>query len=106
MEKIVLNFKRANKTNSIKVKMPELLKEWHPVKNGKVKPSDVSYSSTRKVWWLCSNGHEWQTESYHRFRGDNCPYCSGHRACKDNSLLKKNPALAKEWHPTKNGKLT
>lgn len=35
-----------------------------------------------------------------------CPYCSGRRAGLSNCLATRNPELAKEWHPTKNGDLT
>ena len=35
---------------------------------------------------------------------NNCPYCSGRKVCFCNSLAKKYPKLALEWHPTKNKK--
>jgi len=35
-----------------------------------------------------------------------CPYCAGQKISLSNCLATKNPALAKEWHPTKNGDLT
>ncbi len=41
-----------------------------------------------------------------RTKGRNCPYCSGRYATQNNNLKIKNPKLAKEWHPTKNGELT
>jgi len=40
-----------------------------------------------------------------RKRGLNCPYCSNFKLSKTN-VLAANPKLAKEFHPTKNGKLT
>lgn len=85
---------------------PFLAKEWHPIKNGELIPHDVTPGSGKKAWWLCDKGHEWQEFVYHRTRGCGCPYCSGHRATEDNCLQTINPNLAKEWHPTKNGKLT
>ena len=42
---------------------PELIKEWHPTKNGELKPEEVTSGSNKKVWWKCEKGleHEWQT---------------------------------------------
>lgn len=40
------------------------------------------------------------------WRGRGCPCCSGNIVCKSNCLATKNPELAKEWHPIKNGDLT
>ena len=84
---------------------PELAKEWHPTKNGKLTPYDVSYGSHKKVWWKCKKEHEW-TDTIKNRKARNCPYCSGHKVCIDNCLTTKFPKLASEWHPTKNGKLT
>lgn len=39
-------------------------------------------------------------------KGQNCPYCSNQRVGLSNCLATKNPVLASEWHPTKNGDLT
>ena len=51
--------------------------------------------------------HEWEATIANRARnGSGCPYCSGHRACDDNSLQALNPDLAKQWHPIENGELT
>ena len=36
---------------------PELVKEWHPTKNGDLTPKDVTHGSSKKIWWLCSKGH-------------------------------------------------
>lgn len=86
-----------------------LTKEWHPTKNGKLTPEDVTSGSHKKVWWQCKNGHEWEANISNRARVNNargCPYCSNQKAYKDNCLATVNPKLAKEWHPTKNGNLT
>ena len=85
-----------------------LASEWHPTKNGELTPRDVTPNSGRKVWWLCSSGHEWSAIINSRSRSSEakCPYCIGKRVCDDNCLATINPKLAKEWHPTKNAKLT
>jgi len=33
--------------------MPDLAAEWHPFKNGDLKPKDVTLGSSKKVWWQC-----------------------------------------------------
>ncbi len=52
------------------------------------------------------NDHEWDGSINNRSRGRSCPICSGKKLVKSNCLATLNPELAKEWHPTKNGKLT
>ena len=86
---------------------PELAREWHPTKNGGLTADSVTLGSNKKVWWLGKCGHEWEAVIYKRVNGRGCPYCSGKRVLKGfNDLGTKNPELAKEWHPTKNGDLT
>ncbi|MBQ6059403.1 MAG: zinc-ribbon domain-containing protein, partial [Clostridia bacterium] len=41
---------------------PELVKEWHPTKNGTLKPYEIMPGTHKKVWWKCDKGHEWQAE--------------------------------------------
>ena len=91
---------------SLESKAPLLVKEWHPFKNGDLKPHMFSYASNKKVWWLCEKGHEWIASPNRRIQDVGCPYCAGQKVCKDNCLATLNPELAKEWHPTKNGSLT
>jgi positive regulator of sigma E activity len=85
---------------------PELSKQWHPTSNGCLTPEDVSKGSNKKVWWLCENGHTWEATISNRSHGRGCPYCSGKKVCNDNSLQSLNLKLSKQWHPTKNGKMT
>jgi hypothetical protein len=103
IEECISGYKRKN---SLEEKNPEVAKEWHPSKNGKITPSDVFFGSHKKAWWLCKNGHEWQAEVKRRYTGVGCPYCSNKLVSVDNCLATKNPELVKEWHPSKNGNLT
>lgn len=85
---------------------PVLAADWHPNKN-ELAANQVSYGSARTVWWLGDCGHEWQSAPKLRSRGDGCPICSGRQVLIGfNDLGTKNPAIAAEWHPTKNGDLT
>jgi uncharacterized protein len=88
---------------------PELVKEWHPTKNGDLTPNDFTHGSGKKVWWVCHEGHDYESSISHRTNKKNqtgCPYCSGRYPTKENNLLVLFPDVAKEWHPTKNLDLT
>ncbi len=87
--------------------IPWLFLEWHPTKNSSHEPSKVTYGSAKKIWWFCSDGHEWvQTPNARTSMGLDCPYCGGSVATKETSFAGIFPELAAEWHPTKNGELT
>ncbi len=94
--------KRATSEYNLAVVFPELTSEWHPRNNGSLRAELVTPGSGINIWWKCQKGHEWQASAAKRSAGRGCPYCGGRRACKENSLLSRHPAVAKEWHPTKN----
>ena len=80
---------------------PEIAAQWHP--DNPVRPTDVTFGSNKKAQWVCSEGHEWESTVYHRSRGTGCPYCSGKKAIRGvNDLTTTHPALAAQWHPTRN----
>ncbi len=85
---------------------PHLATQWHPSKNGDLRPVDVLPGSHRKVWWQCEHGHEWQAVVKSRAEGCGCPICTNRTIGEDNSLADVHPELADQWHPTKNGALT
>jgi hypothetical protein len=101
--------KRLSVTKKLSVTAPAIADQWHAKKNGEFKPSMVSDSSTRRVWWQCpeNRSHVWQGSPYERTReGRTCPYCRGWAVNDSNSLSTLRPNVAKQWHPTRNGKLT
>lgn len=55
---------------------PTLASEWNYEKNGDLTPDKVSLYSSKKVWWKCSRGHEWQASVNNRAKGRNCRKCS------------------------------
>lgn len=59
---------------------PELAKEWHPTKNGTLRPTDVMRGQARKVWWQCSVGHSYLA-SLNKRTSDRtgCPICNSGR---------------------------
>lgn len=92
---------------SLKYLNPELSKEWHPKKNSPLTPSNFSSNAKQKVWWQCTNGHEWEAAIYSRNAGGHkCPYCMGMKATPETSLATTHPEIAAMWHPTKNGDAT
>jgi len=94
-------------SNCLATLKPELANEWHPTKNGKLTPYDVTHRSNKRVWWKCdvADDHEWQSRVADKDKGV-CPCCSGKNVVQSNCLATLKPELANEWHPTKNGKLT
>jgi very-short-patch-repair endonuclease len=82
---------------------PDLVKEWHPTKNGDLTPDNITHGSHIKVWWLCSNGHSYQQQINNKsILKYSCPECSGRRASETNNLSTQYPEVVKEWHPTLN----
>ena len=65
--------------NDLATKRPELAMEWHPSKNGGIRPSDVIAGSRKKFWWVCPLGHEWQATPQDRFYGSGCHVCANER---------------------------
>lgn len=62
--------------NSLSKKAPNLIEEWDYQRNYPLLPSQVSYGSNKKVWWICAKcGYNWETKISHRFAGSNCPRC-------------------------------
>lgn len=63
--------------NDLETTHPEIVKEWHPVKNGNLTAKEFSYGSHKRVWWKCSKGHEWQTPiAYRTIDKTGCPICA------------------------------
>jgi len=52
-----------------------LLKQWHPTLNSGLNPRALTATYTRKIWWLCQLGHEWQETLKNRRNGEGCPFC-------------------------------
>ena len=62
--------------NDLQTVNPILAKEWNYEKNNGLTPADVMPNSGKKVWWKCSEGHEWQATIDHRNKGTGCPQCT------------------------------
>ncbi len=69
---------RTSATRSLDRLRPDLAREWHPRKNGKLKPTDVTLGSATKVWWRCHRDprHVWIAPVRNRaVVGTRCPRC-------------------------------
>ncbi|NMM53420.1 zinc-ribbon domain-containing protein [Paenibacillus aquistagni] len=53
----------------------KLSNQWNSVRNKGISPFDVTAGSTKKVWWICEKGHEWEARIDHRSNGSGCPMC-------------------------------
>ena len=82
--------------NDLASAYPRIAAQWHPDKNGSLRPSDVSPYSNRRVWWRCGLGHEWQAIIASRTKSDlNCPYCANRKVLPGfNDLASRYPAVA------------
>lgn len=92
----------VKRTDSLQTEYPELSKQWHPTKNAPLTADTVTPHSGQKVWWLCSNGHEWNAVINSRSRGMGCPYCAGQKPTAERNFATEYPELLKEWNWEKN----
>ena len=70
---------KASKSNNLLALNPKLASEWHPTKNGDLKPENFTLGSSKKVWWQCSRDedHEWEATIANRSKskGSGCRFC-------------------------------
>lgn len=94
--------------NDLATLYPRLAKQWHPTKNGTLKPTMVTAASNKKVWWRCELGHEWKAMVVSRsLKGTGCPVCAGKIVLVGfNDLASQEPKIAAQWHPTLNAPRT
>ena len=86
----------ASETHNLTVLYPELAREYssrNPLPVKAVRPG-----TSKKLWWVCSKGHEWQATGAHRTtHGHGCPACSGRVPTPTRNLAVLYPDLAKEY---------
>lgn len=91
--------------NDLATVNPRLASEWHPTKNGDLKPNQVTYGYCNSVWWKCHKcGYEWKTDVAHRVTSDiGCAVCAGKVTLKGyNDFATLHPELLKKWDYDKN----
>lgn len=102
--------------NDLESQNADLANEWHPTKNTTLLPTMVTANSSKKVWWICKSGHEWEAIISNRNRlGRGCPQCAklnrGNSVRKGylekrGSFAEHFPKIAAEWNYNKNKGLT
>jgi predicted pyridoxine 5'-phosphate oxidase superfamily flavin-nucleotide-binding protein len=66
----------ATPEENLEAWFPEVAAQWHPTKNGDLKPSMVRPRSHNIVWWLCPRGHVYEmTVDKRTGRGSGCSRC-------------------------------
>ncbi len=76
----------------------KLMSEWDYEKNKDIDLSKITFSSSKKFWWKCSEGHSYYSSVATRNSGSGCPICSGHKVLLGyNDLFTVCPNLKNEW---------
>ncbi len=80
--------------NSLAQLRPDIAKQWHPQKNAPLTPKDVMAGGSKKVWWICKHGHEWQAAIGSRvISGTGCPKCCLQTSRKEIAVYSELDAL-------------
>lgn len=99
---------RSSRTNNL-LQFPSFAKQFHPTKNGKLKPMDITTGTHKSIWWKCAEArdHVWLAVVKDRIAQDQgCPFCANQRVCRSNCLATRFPKIAQEWHPKRNLPMT
>ena len=83
----------------------KLMQYWDKKENEKqgFSPDKISINSKKVLNWTCEKRHKWKRQASVQNRVKNpCPFCSGLRVTKENSLGALYPQLLLDWDDTKN----
>ena len=107
--------KMVGKYNNLKWRFPKICEEWDYEKNG-FSPSDISYGSSKKVWWVCNKCGESFSMCISDRTGSN-PETTGCKTCfRERWMASKrrkvrnsgrdititNPEIVNDWDYSKN----
>ncbi len=81
---------------------PRLQQQFDHVQNAHLGNIVIAKFGIVKVAWSCDQcpsgyPHKWTQTPKIRTANDGCPFCSGKRACRHNSLAMRSPAAAASW---------
>ena len=104
------------KKNSLAGQFPKIAQQWHPTKNGNLRPEMFSPNANYKAWWLCPDCKGvWQARIVDRTSklkngGGKCAICTSHKIkCGFNDLetwcKNNNSNLLKLWDYRNNNDL-
>ena len=100
-------YKNDNVSNhNVLIEYPEVAKLWDYTKNS-LKPEEVSYGAIEGYWFVCGEGHSFNSTISHMKRSINskfkgCPYCSKKVFTADRSVLYNYPWIKDYWDFDKN----
>lgn len=91
--------KSANSKANNHDRLSFVLKQFSIKRNFPLTFDAVRSSSRQKFWWICEQGHEWETAVYNRvLRNSGCPFCSNKKVLTGfNDLATTHPGVAAEW---------
>ncbi len=95
----ILEYRTLRLEDSLAYLYPEVAKEWHPTRNGKLTPDLFTPGSSEEAWWLCSKcGNEWKTPIANRSKGHGCNECANpvRMKTRKQSILAKRKSIDKE----------
>jgi rubrerythrin len=96
----ILEFKTLRMEDSFAYQFPDIAKEWHPTKNGKLTPDLFTPKSSEEVWWLCPDcGNEWKAPIANRASGHKCNECANPKRMitRKQNILSKRGGVNKEF---------
>lgn len=87
--------------NDLATTHPDIASEWNYEQNNSLMPTQVTFGSNKKAWWMCPLGHEWEAViSSRTTNGHGCPICAGNVVLAGfNDLATAHPTLAEQWSP-------
>ena len=105
---------KPKRGGSLAEAFPALAAEWHTELNAPLTPEEVAARSRRAAWWQCSTcGNVWEAGIYSRATGHGCRACADRQRAlafsapkPGQSLAERDPDIAAQWHPNRNGSLT
>ena len=91
---------KLSDTYNLEILHPDVASQWHPSKNGALTPRGLTPGSGRKIWWKCSQKHEWEATVSSRTKGSGCPHCYRESIIEGTTIV--DTGLLVEWHPSLN----
>lgn len=102
--------RKLSVTNSLQAVRPDLAKEFHPTRNGKLKATSITSKTTKRIWWRCSANkrHIWESTVRNRTElGNGCPGCWAERrpaAFVELRAKQREERLKRGWRPSREKK--
>ena len=81
----------------------DLLREWHISKNSGLNIRNLPPGFSKKVWWICEEGHEWEATVKSRMKGNDCPDCNQDFSTKSASRIKEKVHLEEKTNHVEPG---